>query len=88
MFGLGFGEVLLIGLMLVIGLTTLVGFDYLKKGVHHRRDQDLDNRILDELEVLRLRMDAINERLDSLDPPSSEEKALPPSDVDKESGGS
>lgn len=82
MFGFGFGEVLLIGLMLVVGLSTLVGFDFLKKGVRQRSDQELDNRILDELEVLRLRMDAINERLDSLDPSSSEEKPLPPPDVD------
>lgn len=69
MFGFGLGEVLLIGLMLIIGLSTLVGFDFLKKGVQKGRDQDLDSRILDELEVLRLRMDAINNRMDSLDPP-------------------
>jgi hypothetical protein len=85
MFGLGFGEVLIISLMLVIGLTTLVGFDYLKKGVQKGRDQELDGRILDELEVLRLRVDAITERLDSLEPASAKEKALPSSDVDKES---
>ena len=72
MFGLGFGELLLIGLVLAIGLTTLVDFDYLKKGVQKGQDQELDSRILDELEVLRLRMDAINERLDSLDPSLSE----------------
>jgi hypothetical protein len=85
MLGFGFGEVLLIGLMLVVGLTTLVGFDFLKKGVQQRRDQELDSRILDELEVLRLRMDAINERLDSLDPSPATRKILPSSDVDKES---
>ena len=81
------GEVLLIGLMLFVGLSTLVGFDYLKKGVQQRRDQEVDNRILDELEVLRLRMDAINERLDSLDSPKSTRRTLPSSDVDKKSGG-
>jgi hypothetical protein len=84
MFGFGLGEVLLIGLMLVIGQTTLVGFDYLKKGVQKGRDQDLDSRILDELEVLRLRMDAINDRMDSLSPSPPAENTLRASDVDKE----
>ena len=84
MLGFGMGEVLLIGLMLVVGLSALVGFDFLKKGVQKKRDQDLDSRILDELEVLRVRVDAINDRLDSLGKSPSTEKTLPSSDVDKE----
>ena len=84
MLGFGFGEILLIGLMLVVGLSALVGYDFLKKGVRQGRSQDFEGRVLDELEVLRLRMDSINDRLDRLEPSPPIENTLPSSDADQE----
>jgi len=80
MLGFGFGEVLLIALMLVVGLSALVGYDFLKKGVRAGQSHDFESRVLDELEVLRMRLDALNDRLDSLEPSASEERSLPASD--------
>ena len=85
MFGLGFGEIFLIGAVVVSALSALVVFDVLKKGLGRGGNKDFESRVLDELEVLRLRMDAINDRLDGLAPSPTTEKALLHREVDGES---
>ena len=82
--GLGVSELLLIAL--VLGALVLVGFGGIA-GIGHalrpgrgRGHGDFESRVLDELEVLRVRMDAIVKRLDAAripDPDRSSCQSLP-----------
>ena len=66
--GLGIGEVLLIGLIVgfivTVLLTGLFGIPGLKPGGRDGSDAELQKRTLEELDSLRLRVGALEDRLD------------------------
>ena len=90
-----FGLFELLVILLVAGVLFAVATRRLGPGGSHRRvrsrhGSDFESRVLDELEVLRLRMDALNDRLNQADlpdlPPDRGDPRLPGRDPDQAEG--
>lgn len=87
--GLGLSELLLIFLILgalgLVGLGGVAGIGHALRPGRRRGHGDFESRVLDELEVLRVRMDAIVKRLDAAripDPDRSSDQGLLPEGED------
>ncbi|MFC1790880.1 hypothetical protein ACFL0I_00215 [Gemmatimonadota bacterium] len=68
---------ILIFVLLGLGIVRGLGRGRSRRGLESGGRQDFESRVLDELDVIRLRMDVLGERLDKADVPE-----LPPGDPD------
>ena len=69
--------IILIFALLGLGIVRGLGRGRSRRGLGSGGRQDFESRVLDELDVIRLRMDALRERLDRADVPE-----LPPGSRD------
>ena len=88
MVGFGMGEVILIVSVLAVAAIFYVGLPALRRVRGRSERTELERQVLDELEVLRLRLDMITKRLDDAGiRRSPEEPLLPPGSEDAPSAG-
>ena len=80
--GIGAGEMVLVllGMVLVIGLVGVSAFVIVRQALDRLTGHSTDHfesRVLDELEILRVRLDRISERLDAQMDPEIRTKEAP-----------